>query len=144
MSHLIINDPSVTQWVAKSLDIRPWPDGFSIGVVKDDRLLGASVFHNWYPETGVIEITSSAVTPRWLSREMLHTIFSYPFDHLKCQMVVLRVSENNHHMLGIARRLMFETYTIPRLRGKNESEVICTLTDDQWRSSKFARSLNHG
>ena len=140
MSHLIFNDPVVTHWVAKSLGLRPWDDGFSIGVVNDDKLLGASVFHNWFPETGVIEITSSAVTPKWMTREMLHAIFSYPFDHLKCQMVVLRVSENNHRMLNIAKRLGFETYTIPRLRGKTEAEVICTLTDDRWRSSKYVRS----
>lgn len=127
----------IDSWVASNLGLRQWADSYSIAHVKDRRILGATVFHNWYPETGVVELTSFSETPKWMNREMINAVFSYAFDFLKCQLVALRVSETNTRMLNIAERLGFNLYTIPRLRGRMESEVICTLTDDDWLKSRY-------
>lgn len=131
----------VSRWVANHIPgcERGWPNATAIGVADETGLIGGSVFHGWSPEAGVIEISSAATSPRWWSRRMMDAVFSYPFDQLQCQMIVLRVSENNTHMLNIADRLDFERYTIPRLRGRNEAECILCLTDDKWRASKFSR-----
>lgn len=137
VSELVHGDPVIDKWVAANLGLRPWPDSYSIGHVKDRFILGATVFHNYYPETGVVELTSYGEKPTWMSREMINAVFSYAFDVLGCQLVVLRVSENNTRMLNIAERLGFSLYTIPRLRGRMESEAICTLTDDDWRKSRY-------
>lgn len=134
---IVYGDKRIDQWVAQNLALRQWPDSFSIANIKDDIILGASVFHNWYPETGVVEISSYGDHPSWMSRKMINTVFSYAFEHLKCQMIVLRVSETNTRMLNIAKALGFSSYTIPRLRGKNEAEVIMTLTDDDWLKSRY-------
>ena len=135
----------VAAWVAAHI---PGCDrGFgtctAIGVVDDGELIGGTVFHNWTPETGVIEMSSAAVSPRWLHPKMLRAIFAYPFEQLGCQMVVLRVSERNERMIGIANRFGFTGHLIPRLRGREEAEWIFTLTDDAWREHRFARS-KHG
>lgn len=137
MSEIVRGDPVIDKWVAANLGLRPWADSYSIANVKDRTILGASVFHNWYPETGVVEITSYGENPRWMSREMINAVFSYAYDFLGCQLVALRISENNTRMLNIAKRLGFDLYTIPRLRGRMESEVIATLTDDDWRNSRY-------
>jgi RimJ/RimL family protein N-acetyltransferase len=135
-------DQQVGKWVADQLGYPGFAGNFmnAVGVFRDGQIIGGTVFHNYYAKEGVIEMSSAATDPRWFSRRMLRAIFTYVFDFLECQMVIMRISEFNHHMLNIADRLGFDRYTIPRLRGKNEAEIICTLTDDQWRSSRFRRN----
>ncbi|HKY52807.1 MAG TPA: GNAT family N-acetyltransferase [Anaerolineales bacterium] len=139
MSEIVYGDPTIDGWVATNLGLRKWADSYSIANVKDRFILGASVLHNWYPETGIVEITSFSESPRWMSRKMINAVFGYAFDTLKCQMVVLRVSEINTRMINIAKGLGFEGYLIPRLRGKNEAEWIFCLTDDDWARSPYRR-----
>jgi RimJ/RimL family protein N-acetyltransferase len=104
----------------------------AIGWVEDGNLIGGTVYHNWSPEAGVIELSTATTSPRWLTRKSLQTMFGYPFDQLGCQMVVLRVSEHNARMRDIAKRFGFSETTIPRLRGRNEAECIYCLTVEQW------------
>ena len=139
MSDLVYGDPRIDAWVATKLDIRQWPQSYSIANVKDGFILGATVLHNYYPETGVVEMTSASDSPRWMSRKMLNAVFEYAFTTLGCQLVVLRVSQINARMVNIAEGLGFSGYLIPRLRGRDEAEWIFTLTDDDWRSSKYRR-----
>ena len=134
-------DQQVGQWVANELGQSDFAGGFlsAIGVADGGQLVGGTAFHNYYPKEGVIELSSACTDPGWLTRRMIRAIFTYAFDLLECQLAVMRVSADNSRMLNIARRFGFNLYTIPRLRGKSEDEVICTLTDDQWRASRFNR-----
>lgn len=137
MSELVYGDPRVDAWVADRLGLRPLDPSYSLANVDGGSLLGAVVFHGYYPETGIIEMSAASNSSRWMSRKMLNATFSYAFDHLKCQMVIWRVSENNTRMSNIARRLGFVGYTIPRLRGRNEADIVFTLTDDAWLESRI-------
>lgn len=139
MSELVYGDNRIDAWVAGNLGIRKWAESFSIANVKDQFILGATVFHNWFPETGVVELTSFSASPRWMSRAMINAVLGYAFDNLKCQMVVLRVSEINTRMTNTAEGLGFKGYLIPRLRGKDEAEWIFCLTDDEWAVSPYRR-----
>ncbi|WP_376742363.1 GNAT family N-acetyltransferase [Ensifer canadensis] len=111
---------------------RGWDRFVTLGLVDGDRLVAGCVFHNYAPEAGVIELSSASVSKRWLTRPMLKGMFGYPFDQIGCQMVVLRVSERNAGMIEIAERFGFKAYRIPRLRGRDEAEILFTLTDDDW------------
>ena len=132
-------EPYVRDWVANQIGQVGYAGNLmnAFGVAEDGLLIGGTVFHNYYPKEGVIEMSSAATSPRWLSAKMIRTIFSYAFDLLECQMVVMRVSSINTRMLNIASKFGFDIYPVPRLRGREEGEMICTLTDDQWRSSRF-------
>jgi len=135
----------VAAFVARLMGIeRGFGPSTALGYVEDGELVGGTVFHNWEPEAGVIELSTAATTPRWLTPTVLHAIFAYPFEHLGCQMVVLRVAERNARMRRIAERFGFDAYPIPRLRGRDEADIIYTLTDDQWRSTRFEKRLRHG
>lgn len=100
-------------------------------------IIGGVVFHNYSPESGVIEMSAAAESTRWLSRRVLRGMHSYIFGDARCQMAVMRVSEVNLRMVRIAEAFGYATHKIPRLRGRNEAEIICTLTDDQWKASKY-------
>lgn len=109
----------------------------SLGVFDGQMLVAGVLYHNWYPDTGVVELTGASISKRWLSRAVLKAVFAVPFDHLGCQLVVFRVSEHNKPMLRIAKAYGFSEHIIPRLRGRTESEHILTLADDDWRQSRF-------
>lgn len=109
----------------------------SMAVVDEGMLIAGVLYHNHYPDAGVIEMTAASVDKRWLTRPVLKAMFALPFDRFGCQLCVLRVSEHNRPMHRIAKAYGFNEYIIPRLRGRDEAEHILTLTDDHWRQSKF-------
>lgn len=144
--HLLYgHNETVAQFVA---DMTGCETGFgackAIGVLDDDdRLVAGMVFHDWQPGAGLIQISSASTTARWLTAEVRHVMFSYPFDQLGCQMVVLQVSAKNTRMVRIAKAFGFTPYLIKRMRGRDEDGFVFTLTDDDWRNSKFTRKI-HG
>ncbi len=111
----------------------------TMGVIEGENLLAGVVYHNWSPEADIIELSAASISKRWLTRPVLKAMFSYPFDEIGCQIVVLRVSENNTAMIRIAKAYGFQAHIIPRLRGRDEAEYLLTLTEEDWRSSRFNR-----
>jgi RimJ/RimL family protein N-acetyltransferase len=105
----------------------------TMGVVRGGVLIAGIVYHNWSPETGVIEISGAATDSRWMTRQTLRAMFSYPFDEIGCQMVVARHSEHNARLRRMWRAVGSSEFVIPRLMGRNEAMVVTTLTDDAWR-----------
>lgn len=95
------------------------------------------MFHNYSPEFGVMEMSAAADSPRWLSRPVLRAMHSYIFNDAGCQLAVMRVSEQNERMLRIAAAYGYQAHRIPRLRGRNDAEIVLTLTDDDWKVSRF-------
>jgi len=109
----------------------------TMAVHEDGKLIAGTVYHNYHPQEGVVELTSASTSKRWLTRQVINAMFALPFERLGCQLTVLRVSERNTGMCKIARKFGFDEVYIPRLRGRDEGELIFTLTDDQWFSSNY-------
>jgi RimJ/RimL family protein N-acetyltransferase len=112
-------------------------DYCSMAVVEDGRLIAGTLYHNWHPSAGAMELTSASLSRKWLTRPVIKAMFTLPFDMMGCQIVALRVSHRNKTMLRIARDFGFYEVVIPRLRGRDEDEHVFTLTDDQWKASRF-------
>lgn len=115
----------------------------AMGFLDGGRIVAGIVYHNWSPETQVIEMSASALRANWLNKSRLSAIFAYPFDEIKCRMVVARISEHNRTARRIWRSIGSDEYIIPQLRSPTEAEVIYTLRRDQWLNSKFMRE-EHG
>ena len=109
----------------------------TMAVYDNDQLIAATAYHNWTPESGVIELSSAAISKKWLTRPVIRAMFAVPFEMLGCQMVVLRVSNRNTTMVRIAKCFGFEGVLIPRLRGRDEDEWIFTYTNEAWRASRY-------
>ena len=82
-------------------------------------------------------MSAASTTPRWLTRQVLYQMFAHAFIGLGCQAVVLGVSERNERMLKILPRFGFTSHRLPRLRGRDEDEILNILTDDQWKANGF-------
>lgn len=136
-------DQIVSRFVARQIPHmqRGFGPNTAIGVLDDENnLIAGAVFHNWEPESGVIEISGASITKRWLTRDVLRAVFSYTFDQLECQMVVARHPVSSESIRRQWKMLGASEYIIPRLGGRDRDIAIATLTEETWRSSKFARS----
>lgn len=116
----------------------------ALAVVGDESLIAGVMFHNYSPENGVIELSAGALSPRWLTRPILKEMFSYPFDQLGVQAIIARVSSSDRRLGRILPAYGFETYIIPRLRGRDEDEAIYILYDNVWRENGFHREKCNG
>lgn len=112
-------------------------DYCTMGVFHKDRLVAGTLYHNWHPQEGVVELTSATTTSRWLTRPVIKAMFSLPFDTLSARLAVLRVSEHNSTMRGIAQRFGFHETIIPRLRGNDEAECVYTLSAEDWAGHRM-------
>lgn len=110
----------------------------TMGVYEDDELIAGVVYHNWHEKSGVMEISCGSTTKRWLQPKVLKALFTFPFEMVGAQMVVLRVSERNTALVRLLRRFGFKGVLVPRLRGRDEDEWILTLTDDDWKATAIA------
>jgi RimJ/RimL family protein N-acetyltransferase len=117
----------------------------AIGVLnKRGHLVAGWVWHNFSPEAGTLEFSGASVTPKWMTREILHQIFAYAFEHVRCQMIVTRNSADNTTLHKQLTRFGFDRFDIPRLFGRAEDGCVFTLTDEQWRASAFYIGDLHG
>lgn len=115
----------------------------AMGIIDDaGRLIAGVVYHDYDPESGVIQLSAASLDKRWLTRPILREMFGYPYDFLGCQMTVFRVHPENWPMRRMLRAIGGTEYEIPRLRGRDTSEIIITVADDAWRSGRYARERN--
>lgn len=130
-----VNNPErnrlLAEWCATKLGHSLSGPYSSMGVVDND-LIAVVVYHDWDKQHGTMQMSAASTSARWLTRPVLREMFDYPFGQLGNQLVALRVSERNERMIGILPRFGFKGYPIPRLRGRDEGEIIFTLTDDDW------------
>jgi hypothetical protein len=137
-----VSDPALNAALAKWCSDRIWGDDrtFSecrcMGVEHKGKLVAVVVAHNWDPHAGVIELSGASESRLWLTRPVLNEMYHYAFDICGCQMVVQRNSEHSH-MNDIHKRFGYSLHYIPRLRGENEGEFVCTFTREQWEASPF-------
>ena len=127
------------EWCAARIGLpRPFPEPYTtMGVFDGSSLHGVILFNNYQPEAGVIEFHGAALSPRWLTRPVLREMFGYIFETVGCQMAVTRNSERNRRLHRVLKAYGFIDYPIPRLRGRDEGEIVWTLTDDAWRQNGF-------
>ncbi len=118
------------------------PEGFgncqAIGVVdKSGKLVAGWVWHDWNPSAEIMEFSGASITPRWMTRKILHQLFAYAFELVGCQMIVTRNSETNTRLHRQLTRFGFDRINIPRLFGRSENGVVWTLTEEQWKAGEF-------
>ena len=109
----------------------------AIGFIENGEIVAGVVYHNWSPETGVIELSAGSITRKWLTRPRLSLIFGYPFHVVNCRMAIARIAESNHRARRIWRSLGADEFVIPALRSPTEAECIFTLSRETWEAGRF-------
>ena len=114
-----------------------------MGVHDGEKIVAGVVFHNWCPEDRVIEISSAATTPRWLTRDVMRTAFGYAYDGLKCLTVTARIHEDNRRARHLWRGLGASEHIIPMVCN-GAAEAVFVLPESVWKSSKFMKGHEDG
>lgn len=140
---IVVHDDRVAEWVAAHIDScsRGFGECRSAGVVKDGKIIGGVVYHNWCPEFETIELSAAAIDRRWLTRSVVHDLLAYPFGF--CQMIFAQHKVTNPAR-AIWRKLGADEYVIPRLHGRNTIAAIATLTKEAWQAGKYYQGDGNG
>ena len=138
------HDEEISQFIAQLAP--PSGGGFgrckTIGVIDEDgRLIAGLVYFNYDPNAAVIEFGAAAISPRWFNRATYRRMFEYPFMQCGCQMLFGRVRSDNEALLVQLARLNFNLTYVPRMYGRSEDGVLCTLTDDQWLDNALSKRI---
>lgn len=133
-------DEAVAAWVAGRIPdcARGWDNCRALGVVSGDKLVAGVVFHDWWPEKGLIELSCAAETPRWFTRGVMRVVWGYAFA--VARMAVGRHSERNMAARRVWTACGGSETTIPDLYGDGEAAIIATLTKPQWLASRLGAS----
>ena len=115
-----------------------------MGVTRNRELIAVVAYHDYDPHARVMQMSAAASNKRWLCRNVLYQMYAYPFVTVDCQMVVKRVAPDNKDLLSQLDRLGFEFIRVPRLRGENEDEILCTLTREKWEAGKYSKGKDNG
>src|SRR5262245_21721442 len=100
----------------------------TVGVTDDKgRFLAGVVFHSWNPETGIIQISVGALSPRWYGRKTMNRIADFGFVECGCQMLLVYVREDNEAALRVLAGAGFSFTRVLRLFGRDQDGVIATL-----------------
>lgn len=105
------HDAAVAEWVAARIP-HVGAAGFgpcvAVGIARGDAMAAGVVWHDWQPESGTIQMSGAAETPRWASRGILREIGRYPFGQLGARKVWATTPHTNERairfMLGIGFR----------------------------------------
>jgi hypothetical protein len=114
----------------------------AIGVIDGGALIYGVVYHNWNPESAIMEMSGAALPQKpWLTRETLRRIYHYPFVQCQCQMIIMNVPADNTRLLGQLGALDYSFAAIARLYGRNRDGVVCTLTSEAWDNNRINQRL---
>jgi len=128
---------AVADWVAVNMDdvSRGFGECAALGVVSHGRIIAGAVYHNWSPETEVIEISCAAIDPRWATRSILTELFEYPFRF--CRLVTSRFSEENTRVEKLWQAFGADFIRLPDMRAEGEAEIVALLKLSQWKESRL-------
>jgi len=115
----------------------------AIGVINNEgNLVAGWIWHNYNPECGTLEFSGASISKRWMTRRLLQELFAYAFANV--QMVVTRNAADNVTLHRQLAAFGFQRFDIPRLLGRDSDGVVWTLTDDDWKDSRFYLGANNG
>jgi len=112
----------------------------TIGVSDDGTLIAGVIFHDWQPSAGTIEMSIAARSARWMTRPVMAALAKYVIEGAKAQLVVMRTSESNTRACRIAEGLGFTAHRVPRLRGRDDAEMIYTMAAEDLAENPFMRA----
>lgn len=111
----------------------------AIGVLDGNgALIAGLVYHNWNPSAGIIEMSGAALPQRkWLTLETLYRMYAFPFEVCDCQMVMKLVPDGDERLLRELAVGGHALTRLPRIFGRDEDGVLCTLTVEDWLSNRI-------
>jgi RimJ/RimL family protein N-acetyltransferase len=130
------------------------PEGFgpcqAIGVADGQgRIVGGVVFHGWNHHYRSIEVSCAADSAKWLSRNTIRGILSYPFEQLGVVRMSSVTRPDDDRTRHVLEALGFTYEGTGRKVFGDADGVSYSLLRDEWREGRFGPAqmegkLSHG
>lgn len=149
LGYVYEQDQLIARFVAQMIPhVRDYGFGANlkaIGVVTaEGELIAGFVYHNYDPGAAVIEISGAGLPGApWCTPLTLAKIYQYPFNQLRCQMIVQRVPADNTRLLRQFAALDYMLIKVPRLFGRDRDGVLGLLTREDWAANKICQRYGH-
>lgn len=131
-------DQIVADWVSWQLEM---PTGCfdpcaGVGVTLLGEMIAGVVFNNYhrFPEGATMEASVASISPRWATRPVLRSIFSYPFKQMGVTRLQVCAKKSAKQVRKFDERLGFKMEGVARRlwMGKHDA-VVLSMTPEECR-----------
>ena len=99
------HDKAIAAWAGERLGISDWGPCSAIGVIRNNSLAAAAVFHHYrHPD---IEISFVTATRHWATPQTVRAVFRYPFIQLGCKRITAITKATNQPARAFLCRIGF-------------------------------------
>lgn len=110
----------------------------------EGNLVGGVIYQDYLVRS--IALHTASWTKDWLTRDLLWTIFTYPFDVLKVEKLIAQVRTTNPHAIEFDKRIGFkEEYTIQDVVPGGGMMILSMTREDcrwlKWRPRYLETAL---
>ena len=117
---------------------------FGPSVERDGRLLAAIVFHDWQPHLRTMQVSGAAVSPMWARPKNIRDLYRYAFVTAGTHLLWTATPEDLPAWRFDKNIGMTEDGTLRHRFGPDRHAVICSITVDEWRQSRWYTGEEHG
>ena len=132
------NQLMLSHWLQERIGLVPTPNLRCIGNFLNGKLMGVVGYDNF---NGASIMMHSAGEGNWLTKEMLHAVFHYPFDVCKVNMVLGLVPSGNGQAIRFNHHIGFKTLTEIPGAHPDGSLVIMAM---RRRECRYLNRRRHG
>ena len=132
---MIVIGEGVCEWVAPRTGGQYYGGGVGIGIEKDGALIAGVIFDQCNGRS--INMHVAAIPgKRWMTKEFLHLCFSYPFDQLKVNKIIISVDSANTEAYAFDKHCGFHDEHTITDAGNLADLHILSMTRQQCRFLK--------
>jgi RimJ/RimL family protein N-acetyltransferase len=123
-------DAPIARWVGEQLGIDDFGECATFAVLDDRQLIAGIVFNNYRGHD--IEVTMTSISPRWCTRSIMRTVFSYPFHQIGCKRITASVEDTNQPVRAFLCHLGFRQEGVMRqaYRTGRDAVIFGMLRDE--------------
>ena len=135
---------ALRSWICDRITPRPTiTEGECIAIVSDDgsRLYAGAIYHDWRPDTGLMELTAGSKAPGvyWAKPDVLAAMLHYPFRQLGVRKLVVHIPEGNERAQRFAKGAgMVRECLLRHHYGWKQHAIVWSMMDREYARSRFA------
>lgn len=133
----------VKPWICGLLKMDIPKNSVSIGIARNNELIGAALFHNYnLTHAGkplFIEMSFGTIDKAWANRAIISALLGYPFSQLKVKRIQSTVSQKNRDVRLFLERLGFKMEGVGRLAWPHGGNAMMySLLSREFFASKWS------
>jgi RimJ/RimL family protein N-acetyltransferase len=134
----------VGEWVRERVALsQGWGEWYSaIGLERDGELV-AGVVYNYYSVYDIAMHVASDGSRRWMTKDFLRAVFSYPFVQLGCKRVTGYVLSRNTAARRFDEHIGFVREGVMRQAGGDDDVIVYGMLESECRWHLDKKELKH-